>query len=58
MAAKIDNLSDQVASLTADKYTQSDAVRDGNLWKWQLTEITRRIQTIEEEKNGNPRKQR
>jgi len=50
MSAKLDDLSYQVASLTADKYSQKDAERDKELISEKIRNISYRIEKIEDSK--------
>lgn len=50
MSAKLDDLSYQVAALTADKYSQHDSVRDQALITEKMNNLTRRIENLEESK--------
>lgn len=47
MTAKIDDLSYQVAALTADKYTQNDAKRDQALLYQKITSVEQRVDKME-----------
>lgn len=49
MSQKIDSLSYQVASLTADKYSQHDAVRDLALVAEKMQNVNKDIDQIKEE---------
>lgn len=46
LSAKMDDLSFQVASLTAEKYTQHDAIRDQALIAEKIDNINRRIEEL------------
>lgn len=46
MAAKMDSLSYQVASLVADKYTQHDAMKDKELMNEKFSYIERRLESV------------
>lgn len=44
VTTKLDDLSNQVASLTADKYTQHDAIRDQALIHEKIENIRRQVE--------------
>lgn len=44
VTTKLDDLSNQVASLTADKYTQHDAIRDQALMNEKIENIRRQVE--------------
>lgn len=47
LAAKMDDLSYQVAALTADKYTKSDAEKDQKYVNQRLSDMERRVTNVE-----------
>jgi hypothetical protein len=49
MSTKLDDLSYQVAALTADKYSQHDAVRDQALIDEKIANLKQSIESIKEE---------
>lgn len=46
MTTKLDDLSFQVAALTADKYTKTDAQKDGALYEQKISEIKRQMEDM------------
>lgn len=50
LSAKLDDLSYQVAALTADKYTKSDAEKDQKYAEQRFSDIERRITNMEHKK--------
>lgn len=46
VTTKLDDLSNQVAALTADKYTQHDAIRDMALQNEKIENIKRQIEEM------------
>lgn len=52
VTTKLDDLSYQVAALTADKYTKSDAQKDGALYLQKISDLNDRISRVE---NGRRR---
>lgn len=47
VSTKLDDLSLQVASLAADKYTKNDAAKDGALSIQRMNDLERRINNLE-----------
>lgn len=47
LSAKMDDLSYQVAALTADKYTKSDAGKDQKYVEQKMNDIERRVDNLE-----------
>lgn len=47
LTAKMDDLSFQVAAINADKYTKTDAQKDGALYSQKMSELERRIDKLE-----------
>ena len=50
LAAKMDDLSYQVAALTADKYTKGDAEKDQKFINQRITDVERRVSNMEHRK--------
>jgi len=48
VTTKLDDLSLQVASLNADKYTKSDAQKDSALMQQKINDVDRRLTKIED----------
>lgn len=46
VTTKLDDLSNQVASLTADKYTQHDALRDQALVSEKIENLKREVEEV------------
>ena len=47
LSAKLDDLSYQVASINADKYTKTDAEKDQKYFNQRQTDVERRITNLE-----------
>lgn len=47
MSSKLDSLSYQVAALTADKYSQQDALKDQALILQKISSVEKRIENME-----------
>lgn len=50
VTTKLEDLSLQIASLSADKYTKNDASKDGALFAQRLSDVERRVDVIERKK--------
>lgn len=48
VTTQLENLSYQIASLNADKYTKSDAQKDGALYLQKISDVQYRVNLIEE----------
>lgn len=48
VTTKIDDLSYQVAAINADKYTKTDAQKDGALYMTQISDLKNRIDHIDQ----------
>jgi hypothetical protein len=46
VTTKLDDLSNQVAALTADKYTQHDAIRDNALMSEKIENVKQQVEEI------------
>lgn len=58
LSSKIDELSYQVAALTADKYTQHDAIKDQALTAQRISTLEKRIENVESITHGGVKWQR
>lgn len=47
LSAKVEDLSLQIAALSADKYTASDAKKDGALYMTRISDHDRRLENLE-----------
>lgn len=54
LSTKVEDLSLQIAALSADKYTKTDASKDSALVMQRLAEHDRRIDNLERKANGKP----
>ena len=50
LSTKVEDLSLQIAAISADRYTKNDATKDGALTVQRLTDLERRIDNLERKK--------